>query len=203
MTYLRRIAARFSRSVTRNVAVLGLGAASVVAFSGAAQAGPYSPYPGDHDRIRCIAGAQTVIGGILPGTRAEATRKRSRRACGIALNRCEARLDDKRAKTGLPFPLARCKVLDRDRIAAVSQTRCEAKAFTRRGRALSKTHAAETRKKRRAACRVALNRCEARLDRKRIRDDRNYRYARCEVTKTKKVYAWRDRGQDFFIQSRF
>ncbi|MEL6318872.1 MAG: hypothetical protein AAFR16_14665 [Pseudomonadota bacterium] len=65
--------------------------------------------------------------------------------------------------------------------------RCVAKAFTRRGFELSRTRAAAERRRPRAACRVALRRCEARLDYKRQVSLRKFPYAGCRVVKRFRV----------------
>lgn len=138
----------------------------------------------------CVAGATTAAGKVLPSTRARADRPRIKRACRVALNKCQYKLDDLRSRARFQFPLARCEVLRRE-VRHVHYGRdnfkCVAKAFTRRGKLISNTRAAETRRVKRRACRIALNRCEAKLDRKRFNTGRGFPHARCEVTRTNRI----------------
>ncbi|MEM9726884.1 MAG: hypothetical protein AAF909_15715 [Pseudomonadota bacterium] len=148
----------------------------------------------------CAAAAKTAINTFVPRTKFRATGG-PRRACREAIYQCEKRLNIQRRQTGFGFPLARCVVLEQGKPAfkpvhkpkpiykpkPVLQTRCVAKAFTRRGFELAGTRAAEQRPRERGACRAALRKCEVRLDRKRYADGRRYPYARCDVVRTKRV----------------
>lgn len=186
MTILRRCA--------KSLAFAALGAAGFLSLGGVAHAGPYGHKPYVHDGARCVAGAKTAIGSILPGTRKAAVRPGFKGACSIALNRCARSLDKKRIHDGFAYPFARCQILDRGYVSAgyggpkeVLGTRCVAKGFTRNGLVVHDTRAAETRRYRKRACSVALNKCEKRLDYKRRVIGHNLPYARCKVTKTKQV----------------
>lgn len=145
-----------------------------------------------HGETRCVAQAVTIFGDRVSGTKSRETRKSARRACRAAIRECDARIDRRRN------PLAECRVIRRvsvnKPVAAKPLTRCVAEAFTRRGRALDNTKAVEVSKRQRVACGNALDRCERKLDRKRDRTGRNLPHARCEVTRTAKIYqrvSWR------------
>ena len=184
MTILRR----FAKMVSKPLAIAALGAVGFAAFSSAAHAGPRHGGP-DRGDARCVAGAQNIFGKTIPGTRERATRHRMKRACRVAVDRCLTSLDRKRRRVGFDFPFAECRVLNRKHVGHRydPNVKCVAKAFTRRGRELDRTRAAEVRHRRRAACRAAINRCEAKLDRKRHNTGRRFPHARCEVVRTQKV----------------
>lgn len=65
--------------------------------------------------------------------------------------------------------------------AAQADTRCVAQAETIRGRLVPDTRAGEVRRHQRAACRVAIRKCERKLDRERRHTGRRMPFARCEV----------------------
>lgn len=65
--------------------------------------------------------------------------------------------------------------------AVRADTRCVAQATTVFGRIIDDTHAAETRRRPHAACRAALDDCEARLDHKRRRGGFPFPLAECHV----------------------
>ncbi|MEO0719508.1 MAG: hypothetical protein AAFZ06_11620 [Pseudomonadota bacterium] len=139
----------------------------------------------DH-KTRCVAQAKTVYGDKVRGTKTSETRWKQRKACRVAVRKCEDRINRR------TNPYAQCEVIRRVKIdvrpkATKVRYRCEAEAFTRRGRALSKTFASDVAKKQRSACRTAINRCERRLDDKRYDTGRNFPNARCEVVGKKKV----------------
>ncbi|MEL6977163.1 MAG: hypothetical protein AAGM38_00595 [Pseudomonadota bacterium] len=151
--------------------------------------------PAAASSVKCVASAETKLGKELRDTREAATRNRARRACGVALDKCERSLDRLRHRTGRPFRFATCRVQDRIRVAEAHRVRCAAQAFTRRGFEVSNTRAAEVRRNRRAACRVAIDRCERKLERKRDVTGKRFPHARCEVTGTRRVaFDWDTRG---------
>lgn len=148
---------------------------------------------------RCSAHAITAIGTVVPRTKSVEVRKASGRACRAAVRDCELRLDRQRARTGFGFPYARCEVADRVKLRRgdggghasfkakrrfAPEVRCVAKAFTRRGRELSNTRAVEIGVGERRACVAALNRCEHKLDMKRLRSGRGFPRASCEVVRS-------------------
>lgn len=138
---------------------------------------------------RCVAQAETAFGTLVRGTRAVETRRAPRRACGIALRRCERKLDHVRDTTHRRMPFARCEVLRRVHVAdhRPSQVRCVAEASRRNGRALPATRATEIRHNRHRACAVAMAECNDRLDHLRWRTGRRMPYARCDVIETSRV----------------
>ena len=69
-------------------------------------------------KTRCVAVAFRRNGARLKGTRGVAERKVQRRACRVAMRECRQRLDNKRYRTGRPFPFARCEVARVKRVAA-------------------------------------------------------------------------------------
>lgn len=149
-----------------------------------------------NDGTRCVAGAVTAFGTVLPDTRAREVRVRPRAACRVAVNRCHNRLERLRDRTGRAFPFARCQVLRREVASnhggprhAAPAIRCTAEAFTRRGRPIGQTRASETRRVENRACQAALNTCENRLDRQRDVTGRGFRRARCEVVRTRSAHA--------------
>lgn len=159
----------------------------VAAFSAVGFVGVEAFAPSDASAAaRCTARAFTITGDGIQRTRAVEEAGRIEVACRRARNVCEARLDRVRIRTGFPFPLARCRVTDREELRR-RRIRCEAKAFTRNGRLLRNTAAQGTRKNRARACDIALDRCEARLDRLRAATGRPRRHARCQVTDSFRV----------------
>lgn len=67
--------------------------------------------------VLCVAEAFRANGRLVRGTRAEVTRFRERRACRVALRRCERRLDRVRYARGRAMPFARCEVTDIYRVS--------------------------------------------------------------------------------------
>ena len=61
--------------------------------------------------VRCVAVAERINGTRVPGTRTVVERRREFRACNIALNVCEGKLQEARCFTGRPMPFARCNVV--------------------------------------------------------------------------------------------
>lgn len=67
--------------------------------------------------------------------------------------------------------------------------RCSAAALSRRGRELAGTRAIADRRSEGVACQAALNSCVARLERKRAFEGRGFRYAHCEITRSRQIAA--------------
>lgn len=213
-----RIAASLAairRIASRGLAVIAFGAAGLGGVSGQALAQGHGAAPFWQETNRgprstpdysaraysgCTAGARTLLGVVVRDTRERIVRNNLTRACEIALQECRESLDRKRVATGKPYRNSRCKVLKREpRVAAPAvEYRCVAQGFSARGGVMSGTRAAAVRADERLSCDLALARCEDRLDAKRYADDRSYRYARCEVTRSRQIagggglQGWRD-----------
>lgn len=177
MSTMQATTSRFSSPLRYALAVAACAVSFGVMGVSSAEAAPR------HTETRCIAQAKTITGAWVRGTRAAETRRNARQACRVALRQCDDHINRRRN------PLAQCQVVRRERIRheARVEHRCVAKAFTRGGRELSNTRAVETRPRKRAACNVAVNKCERKLDRKRYQTGRNLPHARCEVVRTQRI----------------
>lgn len=173
--------------------------AAVVGFT-AFGASPAEASP----HARCVAVAKTFKGATIQNTRAVSERGRIAGACKVALYKCEAKLDRRRHAIGKPLRRAQCEVVRKARLdrghhggkfygyverRPLAQSRCVAEAFSFRGRPLSKTRSAAVRNRPGVACRVAINRCEHRLDKKRYATGRGFPRARCERVQLSRVFA--------------
>lgn len=99
------------RTVIRSARALALGA--LVSLGGAVAAPSEAAA-----EVRCVAAGFTARGFELPNTRARAVRGVPRRACRVALRRCERRVERLRFETGRRLPFAQCEVLRRVRVGA-------------------------------------------------------------------------------------
>lgn len=140
---------------------------------------------------RCVAQAETIRGRLIPDTRAAETARHQRRACRVALNKCERKLDRERRQTGRRMPFARCEVIRTRHVAhngyGAPKFRCVAEASRRSGRALPATRSVEVRRNRHRACDIAIAECNRALDRVRWQSGRRMPHARCDVIRTTRV----------------
>ncbi len=149
--------------------------------------------------VRCVAQAETIRGRLIPDTRAAETRRHQRRACRIAINKCERKLNRERRHTGRRMPFAQCNVIKTRHAShhGAQKFRCVAEASRRSGRALPATRSVEVRRNRHRACNVAVAECNRALDRVRWQSGRRMPHARCDVIRTTRVSDARHGSRNF------